>query len=153
MPRAVNKAGIDLVKQFEGFRAEAYYCPAGKLTIGYGHTRGVSQGDGITENEAEELLLEDLEDAGKVVERLVTEPITDNQFAALASFTFNVGATKLFQSTLLKKLNAGERDAVPAQLKRWTKARHPITGDMVDLPGLVRRRAAEATLWSTPDDV
>lgn len=149
MPRSVNQAGIDLVKEFEGFRSEAYRCPAGKWSIGYGHTKGVSRDSQVSLEEAEELLMEDLREAGARVSLLVHVPLNDNQFAALVSFTFNVGPLALLQSTLRRKLNQGEYDAVPTQLKRWNKARHPITKEMVELPGLIRRRAAEATLWST----
>ena len=150
MPRMVNQAGIDLVRKYEGFRADAYCCSSGKLTIGYGHTKGVSRDAQVSLEEAEELLLEDLREAGEEVSMLITVPLNDNQFAALTSFTFNLGPLALLQSTLRKKLNQGDYDAVPAQLKRWTKARHPITKEMVELPGLIRRRAAEAELWDTP---
>lgn len=150
MSRPVNKAGVELVKQFEGFCADAYICPAGKLTIGYGHTKGVQHGSHVSEEEALELLADDLREAGDYVSKLVTATLNDNQYAALCSFTFNLGPIALLQSTLRKKLNAGDYDAVPAQLMRWTKATHPITKAKVELPGLVRRRAAEAELWSTP---
>jgi len=150
MPRAVNQAGIDLVKEFEGFRSDAYTCPSGRLTIGYGHTKGVSRDSQISLEEAEELLIEDLREAGEKVSFLIHVSLNDNQFASLASFVFNVGPFALLRSTLRKKLNNGDYDAVPDQLRRWTKARHPTTGELVDLPGLIRRRAAEAELWSAP---
>ena len=150
MPRVVNKAGFDLVREFEGFCPDAYRCPSGKLTVGFGHTKGVTHETQVSRDEAEELLREDLREAGEKVSMLITVPLNDNQFAALSSFVFNFGPLALLQSTLRKKLNQGEYDAVPEQLKRWTKARHPHSGEMVDLPGLIRRRAAEAELWSTP---
>lgn len=152
MARPVNEACIALVKKFEGLRLHAYRCAAGKWTVGYGHTHGVSADTWVSADEAEALLLEDLHDAGVYVSHLVKVPLTDNQHGALASFVFNVGPAKFKGSTLLKRLNDGVYDAVPAQLQRWTKARHPNTGEMVDLPGLVRRRRAEAALWSTTDD-
>ncbi len=149
MPRAVIQQGVDLVKHYEGFCADAYRCPAGKLTIGYGHTKGVEPNSHVSKEEAEELLHEDLRDAGAKVEQLITVPLNDYQYAVLASFVFNLGPLALLQSTLRKRLNAGDYASVPDQLKRWTKARVPGKG-MVELPGLVRRRAAEAELWNTP---
>lgn len=149
--REVNQAGRDLIMEFEGFRPDAYLCPSGKWTIGFGHTRGVHDGMEITRAEAEEFLAEDIEDAASAVERFITVPLGDNQFAALVSFTFNMGALALLQSTLRRKLNAGDHAAVPAQLRRWTWATHPITREKVELPGLVRRREAEAKLWNLAD--
>ena len=111
MPRAVNQAGIDLVKEFEGFRSDAYTCPSGKLTIGYGHTKGVSRDSQISLEEAEELLIEDLREAGEKVSFLIHVPLSDNQYAALASFTFNLGPFALLRSTLRKKLNQGDFDS------------------------------------------
>jgi lysozyme len=147
MARKINKAGIDLVKSFEGFYAGAYVCPAGVWTIGYGHTKGVKKGDKVTLDEAEALLDADLAEAAAEVARLVTVPLKDNQFAALASFVFNLGASSLKSSTLLKKLNAGNYDDVPAEMSRWVKATDPKTGQKRALAGLVRRRAAEGELW------
>ncbi len=147
MGRTVNDAGVALVKEFEGFRAQAYLCPAGVWTIGYGHTRGVTRGDCVTKAQAEALLAKDMAEAGAAVERLITVPLTDNQLAALTSFVFNLGARALAASTLRKKLNAGKYDAVPAELARWTKATDPQTGKKRELEGLRRRRSAEAALW------
>ncbi len=144
MPR-INDAGLALVQAFEGFRAEAYRCPAGVWTIGYGHTVEVAEGDRITLEDAEVLLRSDLARSEAAVDRLVTVPLSDNQFSALVSFCFNLGEGNLASSTLLRKLNAGNYDAVPSQLARWVK------GGGRTLPGLVRRRAAEAALWATPD--
>lgn len=152
MTRQINEAGLELVKHFEGLYTEAYVCPAGVLTIGYGHTGDVSQGDRITEDEAESLLREDMAGACRDVERLVDVPLNDNQFAALASFAFNCGSGNLSRSTLLKRLNAGDHDCVPEQLARWVKATDPVSGRKVALPGLVRRRNAEGQLWlESPD--
>lgn len=148
MPRTVNQAGVDLVKSFEGFRADAYLCPAGKWTVGYGHTEGVMEGSHVSEEEAELLLRDDLRSAADKVSKFITVPLNDNQFAALCSFVFNLGGLALLQSTLRKRLNAGDYAAVPDQLRRWVKARHPLTHELVTLPGLVRRREAEANLWN-----
>lgn len=145
MPRPINQDGLYLVREFEGFSAVAYRCPAGVWTIGYGHTKDVKQGDRISVDDAIKLLVQDLNDAGEHVERLIHVPLGENQYAALCSFTLNVGPTALIESTLREKLNQGDYDAVPEQLMRWTKA--TVDGRKVVLPGLVRRRAAEVALW------
>lgn len=152
MSRTINKRGLTLVKQFEGFYSEAYLCPAGVWTIGYGHTRGVRQGQTITAEMAEAMLAQDMADAAEAVERLISVPLTDNQFSALASFAFNVGAGNLQESTLRRKLNAGDYGDVPVELNRWVKATDPVSGEKRTLRGLVRRRAAEGELWLTPDE-
>lgn len=149
MSRPVNAATVELVKQFEGLRLKAYLCPAGEWTIGYGHTRGVSRGDTITRDEADKFLADDMASAASRVDRLIAVPLNDNQRGALASFVFNLGSGKLASSSLRRRLNAGEYDAVPTELKRWTKARDPRTGALVTLRGLVRRREAEGLLWGT----
>jgi lysozyme len=152
MRRSINKRGLELVKRFEGFYSEAYLCPAGVWTIGYGHTRGVRPGQTVTENEAEAMLLQDLAEAARDVERLITVPLTDNQFAALVSFVFNVGVYNLQASTLRRKLNVGNFEAGPFELNRWVKATDPVSGKKRTLRGLVLRRAAEGDLWLTPDE-
>jgi len=146
MARNINKAGLDLVKHFEGFCAEAYKCPAGVWTIGYGHTGGVKSGQRVTEQEAEQLLRSDLETAAAAVERYIAVPLSDNQFSALVSFTFNLGSGSLRESTLRKKLNTDDYDAVPSELARWVKANGKTLG------GLVKRRAAEGVLFMQTDD-
>jgi len=152
MARSVNDAGLNLVRESEGFRGDAYRCPAGVWTIGYGHTDGVQPGQRVTREEAEQLLREDLDGSAAHVERLITVALNDNQFAALVSFTFNVGEGNLESSTLWRKLNGGDHDSVPSEMSRWVKATDPNTGQKRTLPGLVRRRAAEGVLWLTPDD-
>lgn len=144
MPRHINAAGLELVKSFEGLRLDAYRDTGGVLTIGYGHTKGVKGGDRITEQVASGLLMDDLEDAEAAVAKFITVPLNDNQFAALVSFAFNVGSEAFRRSTLRKKLNARDYDAVPGQLALW------VNDNGKKLAGLVRRRKAEADLWSTP---
>lgn len=152
MSRSINKRGLNLVKHFEGFYSRAYLCPAGVWTIGYGHTRGVKQGQTVSEEEAEAMLVQDLTEAAEAVERLISVLLTDNQFAALVSFAFNVGAGNLQESTLRRKLNVSNYEDVPFELNRWIKATDPVTKEKKTLRGLVRRRAAEGDLWLTPDD-
>lgn len=142
--RRVNAEGAALVRSFEGLRLEPYRCPAGLLSIGYGHTRTARPGMRITPRQAEQLLKEDLRLAARTVARLAHVPLNDNQFAALASLVFNIGAAAFERSTLLRLLNRGWYDQVPAQMARWNRAGGEALG------GLARRRAAEARLWTTP---
>jgi lysozyme len=144
--RSINAAGLALVQASEGFRATAYQDGAGIWTIAFGHTAGVNEGDTCTMTQAEQWLGEDLQEAERAVSRLVTVPLTDNQFAALVDFAFNEGQGRLQGSTLLWKLNAGLYDAVPDQLRRYVFAGGKPEG------GRVTRRAAEAALWIAPDN-
>lgn len=134
--------GIDLIKEFEGLRLTAYKCAAGVWTIGYGHTEGVTGAMVITEATADELLARDLAKFEAGVSKLVKVELNQNQFDALVSFAFNCGLANLAKSTLLKKLNATvPADQVAAEFMRWNKAGGKV------LPGLTRRRAAEAALF------
>lgn len=142
----MSAKGLALVKDFEGCYLEAYVCPAGVLTIGYGHTGDVEKGQKITKEEADRLLIKDIAWAENVVEDHVKVPLTAHQFDALASFVFNVGEGAFRGSTLLRELNKGRYDAVPAQLLRWNKAGSGKKKRV--LPGLTRRRHAEAALWA-----
>ena len=142
MSRIINSAGLALIKEYEGFRANAYLDTGGVPTIGYGSTRGVKMGQTVTPDQAETLLEADLAIAEKDVASAVKVPLTDNQFAALVSFTFNLGGPALRRSTLLKLLNAGDYAGAGGQFKLW------INDNGRKLPGLVRRRAAEFALWS-----
>lgn len=156
-PKSVSTTGVNLVKKFEGLhkkmadgRIRSYRDPAGIWTIGYGHTKGVRSGQHITEEEANRFLIEDLEIAKRGVLRLVKVPLTQNQLDALVSWTFNLGEGNLSSSTMLKRLNAGRYDQVPSEMTKWHKAR--VNGVLTSLPGLVRRRAAEAAVF-TMDNV
>lgn len=141
--RHINQAGLDLIKEFEGLRLKAYLCPAKILTIGFGHTRTTQPDMVITQEEADNLLASDLALFENAVSRLVTVHVNDNEFSALVCFTFNVGVLNFEKSTLLKLLNRGWYEQVPAQLMRWNKANGEVLG------GLSRRRAAESKLWNT----
>jgi len=151
----ITQACVELVKQFEGCRLGAYVCPAGVLTIGYGHTSAagepaVTEGMWINQARADQILGADLRNFADGVQDLVNVDLQPNQFDALVSFAFNVGIGALGKSTLLKRVNEGRFDAVPAEFMKWTKGR--VNGQLVDLPGLVRRRRAEAALWRGVDD-
>ena len=138
-----SEKGIDLIKGFESFVPTAYRCPAGELTIGYGHTdKDVRAGMVITETQAEELLRKDLETAEGAVNRLVTSSINQHQFDALVSFTFNVGEGNFKKSTLLRKVNRNPNErSIREEFARWTFAGGK------NLPGLVKRRLAECELY------
>jgi len=138
----INPAGLKLVKEFEGLRLKAYRCPAGVLTIGYGHTGGVREGQVITEAEAEELLKKDLLIFERGVKNYVKVPLTDNQFSALVSFAYNVGLGAFGKSTLLRKINSRDYNGAAAEFARWNRGGGKI------LPGLVRRREAEKALFN-----
>lgn len=135
---------MELIKRFEGLRLTPYYCSAGILTIGYGHTSGVKMGMRITEEEAEILLEADLGAAEMAVGRLVQVSLTDNQFAALVSFVFNLGSGRLASSTLLRKLNAGDYEGAAGQFGKW------VFGGGRKLPGLITRRESERQLYNNP---
>ena len=142
---------VELVKEEEGFRPRAYRCAAGQWTIGYGHTGpDVYEGLTITEARAEELLRADLRAAERDVCNLtgtVRPELTEGQFGALVSFVYNVGARAFERSRLLSKLREGDTRGAAEEFRLWTKARHPTTGELRVLPGLVRRRARERALF------
>lgn len=140
----ISQEGLSLIKKFEGFSSRAYICPAGVLTIGYGHTgKDVHKGDSITEEIGEDLLLDDLVWVENAINDKVKVPLTQNQYDALCSLVFNIGASAFSASTLLKLLNAKNYEAVPAQFLRWDKAKgKPIAG-------LTTRRMAEKNLWES----
>ena len=138
----VSQECVNLVKFFEGFEAKAYLCPANVWTIGYGRTRNVKEGDMINELQAERDLLEELEEFGHQVLNTVQVPLEQNEFDALTSWTYNLGVGNLQSSTLLKKLNSGDKNSVPSEMLRWNKAAGKV------LAGLTRRREAEAKLWA-----
>jgi len=146
MARQINALGLEKIKQWEGLRLKAYKDSAGVVTIGYGHTGYVTISQEITEEQAEKILKQDLLKAENTVENLVKVPLSDNQFAALVSFQFNIG--ELESSTLLKELNKCNYGAVPKELMKWVKATDPKTGKKKVLEGLVNRRAAESGLWA-----
>jgi len=139
-----GEKGLALIKHFEGLRLRAYQCSADVWTIGYGHTAGVRPGDVITPEQADAFLRGDVADAERAVGRFVRVPLTQCQFDALVSFTFNLGSGNLRTSTLLRLLNAGDYPGAAGQLLRWVNAGGKR------LPGLVRRREAEKALFDTP---
>ena len=141
----ISQNGIELIKKYEGCRLEAYKCPAGILTIGYGHTGSeVHLGQKITQEQAEKYLKQDITIHSNNVSRLVKAPLNQNQFDALVSFEYNVGYGNFASSTMLKLLNQKKYTEVAAQFGRWVYANKKI------LQGLVKRRAAEKELFVKP---
>jgi lysozyme len=157
----ISQDGIDLVKFFEGFYTNAYLCPAGVWTIGYGTTEigghPVIKGMTCTASEAESYLAEDLEHFERVVKKAVTIDLSQSQFDALVSICYNVGPgakgirdgiITLFSgspSTLLKCVNAGDFDGACSEFLRWNKAGGKV------LAGLSKRRMAESVMFSGGD--
>lgn len=136
-----SNKGIELIKRHEGFRANAYKCPADVWTIGYGHTRGVKSGDVIGKAQGERFLIQDVQ----IAEREVNShglTFNQNQFDALVSFVFNIGSGNFTRSTLLRKLKVDTNDAtISYEFSRWKYAGGKV------LPGLVKRRKEEAELY------
>lgn len=137
-----SQNGINLIKKYEGCRLTAYKCPAGVWTIGYGHTEGVSEGQKISQQQAEQYLVEDLVKYEKYVEKYVDLELNQNQFDALVSFTYNCGAGNL--KKLVKNRNHKQ---IAEAFQYYRKANGKI------LSGLVKRRAEEKTLFLTSCEV
>lgn len=143
----LNQAGRDLIKHFEGCKLKAYQCSAGHWTVGWGLTfypdgTKVKEGDVITQQRAEQLFDLIVDDFARKVDSLVKSNVSENNFSALVSFTFNVGIGNFQRSTLLRKVNANPKDAtIPAEFRKWVRANGEV------LKGLVRRREAEAKLY------
>jgi lysozyme len=143
----INQSGLELIKHFESLRLDAYQDSVGVWTIGWGHTglvkndMSVYQGQSITEQEAEDFLKQDLVIFEDAVTDNVNVDINSNQYSALVSFCFNLGATNLRKSTLLRKLNETNYFAAAKEFKKWSKA----GGRRME--GLVRRRISERNLY------
>ena len=141
----ISQEGISLIKKFEGCELEAYQCAAGVWTIGYGSTKDVKEGDTLTQKEADNFLLHEMQEYEGYIKELVKVPLKQNQFDALVSWVFNLGPANLKASTMLKFLNAGDYHLIPSQIKRWNKASGKV------LEGLIRRREAEALMFEDKD--
>ena len=138
----ISDKGIYAIKKFEGCELIAYQDAVGVWTIGYGHTKGVSEGDIISSAQSEALLLKELKEDENYVHELVEVPLHQYQFDALVSWTYNLGPTNLKSSTMLKVLNEGKYNEVPDQMRRWNRAGGKV------LEGLVKRRDYEARLFA-----
>lgn len=147
-----SQKGIDLIKRYEGLVTHAYLCPAGKLTIGWGHIKDVKKGDVVTEAEAEELLKQDL----KLFESKLNYSLShdhvvlnQNQFDACISFIFNLGFSAFIFSTLYKKLKAGDYAGAADEFPKWVYITKYVDGEKVKIKqkGLETRRKAERELF------
>ena len=141
----ISQEGLSLIKKFEGCELAAYRCAANVLTIGYGSTKDVKEGDTITQEEADSLLLHEMYEYEGYINDMVKTDLKQNEFDSLVSWVFNLGPSNLSSSTLLQKLNNKDWNDVPNQIKRWNKA-----GGQVK-QGLIRRREAEALLFQGQD--
>jgi lysozyme len=145
----MSEGGLNaLTKPFEGCKLTAYRCPAGILTIGYGHTSAagepkVTEGMTISQADADRILAADMVKFEDNVNALVKVELTQHQYDVLVDFCYNAGKGNLASSTLLKCVNAKQFDKVPAELQKWTRGGGKV------LPGLVRRRNAESDWWAT----
>jgi len=147
---SVNKATIDLIKAFEGCRLTAYQDIAGIWTIGYGTTAAADlgivpcKGLSITQDRADDLLRLGIDKFAATVDALIIANVNANEFGACVSLAYNIGPTAFAKSTVLRELNAGNKDKAAAAFQMWNKA-----GGVVS-KGLVRRREAERQLFLTP---
>ncbi|MDG1437142.1 MAG: lysozyme [Rickettsiaceae bacterium] len=146
MHRFTHHKGIELIKIFEGFHQEPYLCSGGYLTIGYGHKLLPSDRyKKVTQERAEIILRKDLLRSERSVLKYITSPLNDDQFSALVSFTFNVGAAALQRSTLRQKINYELYKEASKEFTKW------IYAGGKKIPGLLRRRKIEKELFLSID--
>ncbi len=138
-----GQKGIDLIKHFESLQLKAYLCPAKVWTIGYGHTLGVKPSDKISEPQAERFLRADLIQVERDLQKIIRVPLTQEQFDALVSFTFNCGIRAVSTSTLIRKLNTRDYEGAANEFPRWVFANGKKLG------GLERRRILERRLFES----
>ncbi len=139
----ISSKGIELIKRWEGWRAKAYLCSAGVWTIGWGHTATARRGMTITKQQGDSLFKKDIQVYVNAVNRLVKVPLNQNQFDALVSFCYNLGAGALSTSSLLRTLNQRKYELTATWFNRY------VYGGGKKLPGLVKRRQAERKLFES----
>ena len=145
-----GETGLNLIKGYEGLRMAAHYAPSEKWTVGYGHTSTARHGMSVTEGDAERLLREDVQPIEQLISDTVRAPLNQNEHDALVSLIFNIGEENWKRSTVLRKLNAGDKIGAADAFELWTKAY--VNNELASLDGLVRRRAAEKSLFLMPTD-
>lgn len=145
-----GETGLNLIKGYEGLRMSAHYAPTETWSVGYGHVDSARHGMNVTEAEADRLLRDDVHPIEDVIADTVRAPLNQNEHDALVSLIFNIGEENWRRSTALRKLNEGDKLAAARAFEMWTKAR--VNGELVTLDGLVRRRAAEKSLFLMPTD-
>lgn len=141
----ISEKGLELLKHYEGCELTAYRCSANVLTIGYGHTKGVTEDMVITQEEADQMLHDEMPEYEGYINDKVTVELNQDQFDAMVCWVYNLGSGNLSSSTLLKVLNDGDYDGVPEQMKRWNKAGGKV------LNGLIKRRDSEAKLFCSEE--
>ena len=146
----VSRSAVNLIKSFEGLRLDAAQLPSGRWTIGYSHTATAREGASVSEPDAEALLLYDLIFVTHAVGEYVYAPLSQNQFDALTSFAFNIGVDNFRRSAALRRLNEGNYLQAASAMELWRKA--DFEGERIIIDALVRRRAAEKSLFLTPPD-
>lgn len=144
----VTRAAIELLKTFEGYRRHAAQLPDGRWTIGYGHAQTAREGAEVSPADAEALLLYDLIGVAHAVNEAVFTPLTQNQFDALCCFAFNIGLENFRRSAALRRVNEGNLLQAAYAMEMWRRA--DVDGERIVIDALVRRRAAEKTLFLTP---
>ena len=145
-----GETGLNLIKGYEGLRMSAHYAPTEQWTVGYGHTDSARHGMSVTEGDAERLLKSDVQPIEQLISDTVRAPLNQNEHDALVSLIFNIGEDNWRRSTALRKLNAGDKLGAANAFELWTKAF--VNNELVSLDGLVRRRAAEKSLFLMPTD-
>lgn len=151
----INQATVDLVKRWEGFKAKAYFCPAGVLTVGYGTTNRaglagvhITPQTVVTEEQAEEWLRLGLDKFAAQIRPHIIVPINANEFGAFVSLAYNIGPAGFRGSSALRHFNAGDKAAAAAAIRLWNKA--TVNGRRAVLQGLVNRREDEVALFLRP---
>ena len=140
-----SEEGLELIKSFEGCETTAYQDSVGVWTIGYGHTKGVEEGQTCSIEDAETMLSDEMVEYEGYINNMVKVELEQHEFDALVAWVYNLGPTNLGESTMLKVLNDGQFGRVPDEMRRWNRA-----GGQ-GLQGLVRRREAEALLFQGED--
>lgn len=143
----INEAGLDIIKESEGLRLEAYNYN-GQWLIGYGHAATAKAGMTITEAQAEQLLRADVRNSEDAVRRMVTVPINENQFSAMVSLAYNLGSGGFSNTSVLERLNDGNTKGAADAFLRYNRAR--INGTLTAIQHLTKRRGQERTLFITP---
>ena len=141
----ISEDGLELIKKFEGCETTAYQDSVGVWTIGFGHTKGVEEGQTCSIEDAESMLAEEMDEYEGYINNMVKVELQQHEFDALVAWVYNLGPTNLGESTMLKVLNGGQFDRVPDEMNRWTRAGGKI------LEGLVRRRQAESLMFQNLD--
>lgn len=145
MTYAISTTGLALVQEFEGFQSEPAPLADGSWVVGYGHVRAGAPGESVSQTEAADLLVMDVAPVERVVNVLVTQPLTQSQFDALVSFAFSIGLDAFASSQVLRRVNSGDYVAAACAMDAWRKAE--IDGELEVSPALVSRRAAEKALF------